>query len=196
MKKANKALSYNPGRADCIDQIIFAILYTAFMGYLGYELIMDPDYLVFNIFAALVTVMVDVACVYNFYKDPAAKTAITIDQNGIQISFLSGEAPAYIPWSKEVFINICVEDKYITHDQIVHRRILCLSNYDINGAYIKYEGKIHCINMLHKFPDDDNDVWVLFLVTDTTGACKRAAKRVSAFKDAALSGERDIRELI
>lgn len=190
MKKANKELSYNPGRRDCIGQIIFTIFYTAFM---VYELIEIIDFcsIFLVVFMTLAIIFLDVICVWNFYKDSVAKTAVNIELSGIQILFLNGDTPVFVPWDRNVYVNICIEKESVSEKLMIHRRVLCLSNWDISDSKVSYK---QSVNYTHKMPSDCNELWIVLLVLSDAHECKKEREKVCAFKDAALSGERDIRE--
>lgn len=171
------SITYNPCRHDAIEYGIVMLIATV----LTVCLLPHSQ---FKTIAVIAFVIFDVVSACLILRDLGFATSATIDCNGVHIFFRRKDTSDFVPWSGGVYINICIEDEYVYYNQFVRRRVLCLSNKDINGGFIRYDSSI---NFSHEFPNDSNEQWVLFLMTGTERACKRAAKRVSAFKDATLS---------
>ena len=117
-------------------------------------------------------------------RDPTCKTFITIDSEGAHIFFSNMEKTIFIPWSSEVYVNVCIEQGYPSYRQLIQRRILCLSSVDMKDEFLLHK---QSINWTHEMPTDESEPWMVFLVVSFPSKCKREAKRVLAFKEAALT---------
>lgn len=116
---------------------------------------------------------------------PEYSTTATIDNNGISITFAGKAEPIFIPWSKDVYINICLEKDSPKMGEMIRTKVLCLSNINADGELVLCEDSV---NSIHKLPTDDYAPWFIFLVVSTSKLTfKREAKRVLAFKEAALA---------
>ena len=180
VKNFIKPKTYNPGKRDFVQNIIGYSLTTVV---LVYGLLKWPHDM-FWLISTSVFVVLDVICVYYMLRDPTCKTFITIDSKGAHIFFSNMEKMIFIPWSSEVYVNVCIEPGYPIYRQLTHRRILCLSNVDIKDEFLLHK---QSINWTHEMPTDDYAPWFVFLVVSAKVTCKREAKRVLAFKEAALA---------
>ena len=116
---------------------------------------------------------------------PEYSTTATIDNNGISITFSGKAETIFIPWSKDVYINICLEKDSPKIGEMIRTKVLCLSNINADEELVLCEDSV---NFIHKLPTDDYAPWFVFLVVSTSKLmCKREAKRVLAFKEAALA---------
>lgn len=127
MKNSLKPKTYNPGKRDLVQNIIGYSIPTVVS---VYGLLKWP-YETFWLILMFVFVVLDVICVYYMLRDPTCKTFITIDSEGAHIFFSNMEKTIFIPWSSEVYVNVCIEQGYPSYRQLIQRRILCLSSVDV-----------------------------------------------------------------
>lgn len=179
MKKNDvSSITYNPSRQESIESGAVMLIITALAAYAAWRW----QFGIIAVVCFIGFVIISVVAVYYTLRDPSFVTYATIDRDGVHISFKGKDPPIFIPWSNDVYINICIRNDHGFIGRTSRDMVLCLSNRDINDELVKYDDSI---NLSHKLPSDINEQWVLFLVTDVTFMCKRAAKRVRAFKDAA-----------
>ncbi len=107
-----------------------------------------------------VFVVLDVICVYYMLRDPTCKTFITIDSEGAHIFFSNMEKTIFIPWSSEVYVNVCIEQGYPSYRQLIQRRILCLSSVDMKDEFFVLHKQ--SINWTHEMPTDESEPWMVF----------------------------------
>lgn len=181
MKKTDiSSITYNPYRHEAIEygivMLIGTVLTACVLPHSQFDIIIVAVFVIF--------VILDVVSACLILRDPRFATSATIDCDGVHICFKEKDTPLFVPWSSDVYINICIEDEYVYYNQFARRRVLCLSNKDINGEFVRYDSSI---NLSHQLPNDSNEQWILFLVTATARTCKKAAKHVSTFRDSALS---------
>lgn len=180
MKKQNRdSISYNAYKKNA--RLYYAMMYTFTIAYAAF---VASDYSLVGLIILIFVVIFDVISTYLALHDPAYSTTATIDNNGISITFAGKAEPIFIPWSNDVYINVCIEGELRGFRQFIHNRVLCLSNIDAEGEYVVYDNSI---NMQHILPTDDYAPWFVFLVVSAKITCKREAKRVLAFKEAALA---------
>ena len=180
MKKQNRdSISYNPYKKNA--RLYYAMMYTFTIAYAA---CVASDYSLVGLIVLIFVVIFDVISTYLALHDPAYSTTTTIDNNGISITFSGKAEPIFIPWSKDVYINICLEKDSPKMGEIIRTKMLCLSNVNADEELVLCEDSV---NFIHKLPTDDYAPWFVFLVVSANVTCKREAKRVLAFKEAALA---------
>ena len=180
MKNSLKPKTYNPGKRDLVQNIIGYSIPTVVS---VYGLLKWP-YETFWLILMFVFVVLDVICVYYMLRDPTCKTFITIDSEGAHIFFSNMEKTIFIPWSSEVYVNVCIEQGYPSYRQLIQRRILCLSSVDMKDEFLLHK---QSINWTHDMPTDESEPWMVFLIVSYPSKCEKEAERVLAFKEAALT---------
>ena len=175
-----KPKTYNPGKRDLVQNIIGYSIPTVVS---VYGLLKWP-YETFWLILMFVFVVLDVICVYYMLRDPTCKTFITIDSEGAHIFFSNMEKTIFIPWSSEVYVNVCIEQGYPSYRQLIQRRILCLSSVDMKDEFLLHK---QSINWTHEMPTDESEPWMVFLIVSYPSKCEKEAERVLAFKEAALT---------
>lgn len=181
VRRKLESITYNPGKQDCIKNIIGYSVPTVVS---IYELLKHPHE-VFWMVIMFVFVALDVICVCYILRDPTCKTFTTIDKEGAHILFSNEEKTIFIPWDNDVHVNVCIEQGYPSYRQLIQRRILCLSNVDMKDEFLPHEKSV---NWTHEMPTNSIEPWMVFLVvSDSRFKCMREAKRVLAFKEAALT---------
>lgn len=180
VKNSLKPKTYNPGKRDLVQNIIGYSIPTVVS---VYGLLKWP-YETFWLILMFVFVVLDVICVYYMLRDPTCKTFITIDSEGAHIFFSNMEKTIFIPWSSEVYVNVCIEQGYPSYRQLIQRRILCLSSVDMKDEFLLHK---QSINWTHEMPTDESEPWMVFLIVSSTSKCEKEAERVLAFKEEALA---------
>lgn len=181
MNNRQKPITYNPGMQDFVQNSVAYLLPTVIVICL---LILHPDSTLYLI-CSLIFILLDFFCFFNMLHDPTCKATTAFERDGIRISFTKNEEDIFVPWSS-VYVNICLENGLPSYRQLDNRRVLCLSNKDINGDFVEYK---ESVNWTHKMPSDADEQWAVFLVVATSFKCKREAKKICELKAAATKND-------
>lgn len=185
MKKQNRdSISYNPYKKNAGIAIPILVVTSIVLDTMALIAHFSSHPLFISLLVSFQLITIIIAVVLTIIT-PEYSTTATIDNNGISITFSGKAEPIFIPWSKDVYINICLEKDSPKMGEIIRSKVLCLSNINADEELVLCEDSV---NFIHKLPTDDYAPWFVFLVVSTSKlTCKREAKRVLAFKEAALA---------